>query len=212
MLKLDHIAIIAPSLEAGRAHVQERLGIDMPAGGKHPQMGTHNLLLRLGDDVFLEVIAADPAAASPPQPRWFGLDDSAAIQADWAAGRRLRAWVARTDDLDAVRRQHGAAFGEKTAISRGDLSWHFLVPGDGALPANGVLPSIMDWGPRGNPAPAMPNLGARLLSFVIEHPDPERVVALYAELDIDHPPEIRKGVQFRYRARIETPAGIRELF
>jgi len=212
MLKLDHLAIIAPSLEAGRAHVQERLGIDMPAGGKHPQMGTHNLLLRLGDDVFLEVIAADPAAASPPQPRWFGLDDSATVQADWAAERRLRTWVARTDDLDAVRRQHGPAFGEKAAISRGDLSWHFLVRGDGALPADGVAPSIMDWGARGNPASAMPDLGARLLSFGIEHPDPERVATLYAELGIANPPEIHKGTQFRYRARIETPGGIRELF
>ena len=53
-LALDHITIVAPTLEEGAGHVHDQIGIDMPAGGRHPEMGTHNLLLRLGDDVFLE--------------------------------------------------------------------------------------------------------------------------------------------------------------
>lgn len=44
MLKLDHLAIIAPSLEVGAEHVYEQLGISIPVGGKHREMGTHNLL------------------------------------------------------------------------------------------------------------------------------------------------------------------------
>ena len=65
MLKLDHLTIIAPSLDQGLAHVRQQLGADMPPGDKHPEMGTHNRLLRLGDDVFLELIAIDPDAAAP---------------------------------------------------------------------------------------------------------------------------------------------------
>jgi len=99
MLKLDHLAIIAPSLEVGADYVHDALGIDMPKGGKHPQMGTHNLLLRLGADVFLEVIAVDPEAERPRRRRWFGLDDLEAVQAAWDEGRRLRARVARTSDF-----------------------------------------------------------------------------------------------------------------
>ncbi len=69
MLQLDHLSIIAPSLADGVAHVRACLDIDVPYGRVHPDMGTHNHLLRLGDDVYLEIIAVDPersAAAAPP--------------------------------------------------------------------------------------------------------------------------------------------------
>lgn len=210
MPKLDHLTIIAPSLEAGAAHVRAQLGVDMPAGGKHPEMGTHNLLLRLGEAVFLEVIAVDPAARRPAGPRWFGLDGSDAVQAAWDDGRRLRGGVAQTGDLDAVLARHGAVLGKKTRITRGDRSWLFAVPADGALPGDGIAPSVMDWGARGSPAPAMADLGATL-SFHVEHPDPDRVTALYAGLGVVDAPEVRPGAQMRYRAVIRTPGGIKEL-
>jgi hypothetical protein len=210
-MELDHLVIIAPSLAEGAAHVRARLGIEMPAGGKHPQMGTHNLLLRLGEGVFLEVIAVDPEAERPGRPRWFGLDDAGAVRAAWAEGRRLRAWVARTDDLDAVLARHGALLGAKTRVSRGDRSWDFALRPDGALPADGALPPVIDWGPRGNPASAMPDLGATLVSFRIEHPEPARVAALHGALGIVDPPDVRPGPRLRYRAVIDTPGGVREL-
>jgi hypothetical protein len=210
-LTLDHLAIVAPSLEQGAAHVRQELGIDMPFGGKHPEMGTHNLLLRLGDGVFLEVIAVDPGAAVPARSRWFGLDDEQAIRAAWDDGRKLRGWVARTDDLDSVLGRFGDVIGRKTAVSRGDRRWFFAVLPDGTLPAGGALPPVIDWGPRGCPAPEMPDLGARLVSFEVEHPDPGRLTGLYEELGIIDPPQVRKGAQVRLRAMIDTPGGIREL-
>ena len=62
----------------GGDYVRSVLGVAPGPGGAHARMGTHNLLLRLGESVFLEVIAPDPAAAPPGRPRWFGLDDVAA--------------------------------------------------------------------------------------------------------------------------------------
>ena len=211
MLALDHLVVIAPSLAEGAAHVRARLGVDMQAGGRHPQMGTWNLLLRLGDDVFLEVIAVDPDAPRPDRPRWFGLDDIDAVRAAWADGRRLRAWVARTGELDAVLDRHGALLGEAMQVSRGDRSWRFALRADGSLPAEGAAPPVIDWGPRGNPAPAMPDPGARLRSFRISHPDPAGATALYDRLGLADPPVVVAGPQIRYRAIIETPGGIREL-
>ena len=141
MLRLDHLAIVAPSLREGVEHVRACLDLDIPYGGAHREMGTHNHLLRLGDESYLEVIAIDPEARPPLARRWFGLDDLQTVGADWEAGRRLRAWVARTDDLDAVVARHGQLLGRKISASRGDRSWLFALREDGALPAEGAAPA-----------------------------------------------------------------------
>ena len=79
MLTLDHLVVVAPDLAEGVAHVRDCLGLAMPEGGRHEAMGTRNHLLRLGDALFLEVIAVDPEAPAPPRARWFGLSDSQAL-------------------------------------------------------------------------------------------------------------------------------------
>src|SRR3954468_10110690 len=73
---LDHLTVAALTLEQGAAHIQRALGVKIPPGGSHPQMGTHNHLMLLGDGIFLELIAPDPAV-TPQRTRWFGLDDPA---------------------------------------------------------------------------------------------------------------------------------------
>ncbi|HXF52937.1 MAG TPA: VOC family protein [Hyphomicrobiaceae bacterium] len=40
MIRLDHIAVVAPDLGAGAAWVRKTLGIAMAPGGSHPEMGT----------------------------------------------------------------------------------------------------------------------------------------------------------------------------
>ena len=63
MLTLDHITIAALSLGEGVAFASAALGVSIPPGGAHVQMATHNHLVRLGDGLFLEIIAPDPSAA-----------------------------------------------------------------------------------------------------------------------------------------------------
>jgi hypothetical protein len=87
--KLDHLSIIAPTLEEGVKHVRESLDIDIPFGRKHVDMGTHNHLLSLGEGAYLEIIAVDLQATAPSLPRWFGLDDSSTVRKAWDQGRRL---------------------------------------------------------------------------------------------------------------------------
>ena len=211
MLNLDHLTIVAPSLEAGAAYVRAQLDIDMPLGGKHPEMGTHNLVLRLSDEVFMEVIAVDPDAERPKGPRWFGLDNADVVRSAWDDGRRLRGWVVKTDDLDTVLDRHGVLLGKKTRVSRGERSWLFSVPPDGSLPVDGIAPSVVDREGKPGAISALPKLGTNLLSFQIEHPDPDWVRELYATLGVVDPPEVLKGAQVSYRALIETPSGVKEL-
>src|SRR5258708_14883513 len=94
---LDHIVIVAPTLAAGAQYVRNELGVEPQQGGSHPRMGTHNLLLSLGESTYLEIIAADPAAPKPSRPRWFALD---ALSPD--SPPRLAAWVVRTQNIHAA--------------------------------------------------------------------------------------------------------------
>lgn len=207
----DHLVVVAPDLVEGVAHVRACLGIDMPEGGRHREMGTRNHLLRLSEATFLEVIAIDPDADPPQRARWFGLDDRTAVRADWDAGRRLRGYVARTDGLDGVLAMHRNLLGEPVTVSRNGLSWRFGLRSDGAWPAEGAAPCVIDWGPRGNPARAMPDLGATLDQVTLTHPDPLWVRSLHATLGLDGPFAVERGERLRFEARVATPQGMRIL-
>ncbi|WP_342105245.1 VOC family protein [Methylobacterium sp. SI9] len=211
MLTLDHLVVVAPDLAEGVAHVRDCLGLTMPEGGHHREMGTRNHLLRLGDALFLEVIAVDPEAPAPSRPRWFGLSDPARVRADWDAGRRLRGFVARTDDLDGVLAAHPDLLGQAATMTRGALSWRFGLRPDGAWPADGAAPCAMAWGQSGNPARTMPDLGARLEALVLTHPDPDAARQRHAALGLADPPVIVPGDGPRWTARITTPSGLRTL-
>jgi hypothetical protein len=208
MLKLDHLTIIAPTLVEGVAHVRVCLDLDVPFGQRHTYMGTHNHLLQLGDAVYLEIVALDPQGIDPGRRRWFGLDDQARVRRDWDAGRRLRGWVARVDGIDAVLAGREKIFGEKVALNS---AFDFSIPVDGSLPLDGAMPSIIDRRGKPRSMAAMADLGARFRYFSLEHPEPEKIAALYRELAIDRSPTVTRGPVLRYRAEIETPGGLREL-
>lgn len=211
MLKLDHITVIAPTLTEGVAHVRDCLDIDVPFGTRHHYMGTHNHRLQLGDSVYLEIVALDPEGIEPGRARWFGLDNQEKVRSDWKEGRRLRGWVAGTDAIDSVVSTRRAIFGDKVLLPTVNPTFAFAIPEDGSLPLDGAAPSIIDH--QGDPTSmaSIPDLGARLRSLALEHPNPAAIETLYRELSIDRPPAIVAGPTLRYRAQIETPAGLKEL-
>ena len=57
----------------------------------------------------------------------------------------------------------------------------------------------------------MPDRGAILRAFTLEHPDPNRVNDLYLRLGIVTPPNVQQDERPRLRATIETPGGVRDL-
>lgn len=211
MFALDHLVVIAPDLAEGVEHVRRSLGLDMPYGGRHPEMGTHNHVLRIGEDLFLEVIAVDQQAEAPEHARWFGLDDGPTVRRAWDEGLRLRSWVVRGPDLEIMRQAIPATPQDIVRVSRGDRRWQFCMPEDGALPAGGAAPYAIDWGSRRTPAPGMPSVALQLQSFVLEHPDPDAIRALYRRMRIQNPPRVVRGPRLRYRATLSGPDGEAEL-
>ena len=198
------MVVVAPDLATGVDHVRSQLGVAMPPGGAHPAMATHNHLMRLGDDAYMEVIAIDPDAAAPNRPRWFGLD------AQGGAPARLATWVARTDDLDGALAGGGAAFGPAIEMTRGALRWRITVPDDGGLLLGGAVPMLIEW-PGEPPLDTMADLGCRLVSLTVEHPAPDRVRAAWPPGPADARVALRAGPAVRLTADIETPTGTRRL-
>lgn len=211
MLALDHITVIAPTLADGVMHVRECLDIEVPYGTRHLYMGTHNHRLQLGDRVYLEIVARDPDGVDPGRARWFGIDDPHQVRADWRDGRRLRGWVANTLDMEAVAARHGALLGNVVPLPFDVPEFAFSIPPNGSLPLDGAAPSLIDHKGAPTSMDEIPDLGARLRKFILEHPDPDTVASLYRELSIENPPEIVRGDRLRYRALIDTPSGLREL-
>ena len=204
-LALDHLAVAAPSVEAGVAHVRSALGVDVPPGGAHPLMGTHNHLMRIGDACFLEIIAIDPDAPAPDRPRWFDLDRRG------DAPSRLEHWLLGTPDLDATLTEAGELGGEAIRQTRGTLSWRISVPGDGSLPMGGAFPSFLQWPVGPHPAERMADLGCRLVRLDVEHPEAGRIAGfLDGRLDDDRV-RVSQGTEARLRATFETPSGTRVL-
>jgi len=206
---IDHITITAPSLAAGADWVREVFGVSPQAGGEHPRMGTHNLLLRLGDALFLEVIAPNPSAPPPTRPRWFGLD-----ALDAAATPTLAAWVARTADIHASLAAASEPLGAVEPMSRGALDWLITIPADGSLPLQGAAPVLIEWQAEPHPAAGLADQGLALLRLDIFHPEPERVSRLLRSLALAAPVSVQAvppGGAPRLVAHIDTPQGPRVL-
>lgn len=202
-LILDHITVVARSLDEGVAHVCDALGINMPSGGAHPAMGTHNRLMALGPDFFLEVIAVDPDAPQPSRSRWFALDD-------FDSNPQLGTWVLSTPNIPETLAELPASVGQAVPITRDKLSWLISIPDDGSMPMSGAFPTMIEWS-EGTPAGRITDLGCRLHSLSIEHTDADRINTALDGQFVDQRVTVRNGLKKQITAEIETPTGLRVL-
>src|ERR1700693_2180602 len=86
---VDHVLLPVANLEEGARTLRERFGLHAIAGGRHPRVGTANMIVPLGRQ-YLELIAiADPQEAAacrlgrgnPPAPGEGGMVPRWGLQA-----------------------------------------------------------------------------------------------------------------------------------
>ena len=211
--ELDHIAIAAQSLEQGVAWLETVFGIQIPYGGEHPQMGTHNHIMQLGDGLYVEIICINPDAPAPNRPRWFNLDDPI-LQQQLAQQPRLLTWIVRNSDIKSCLALLSFDAGSVHQMRRGDLQWQITIPDDGSLPFDGLFPTLIQWPDIPHPSGKMPDLGCRLLSFDLYHPD---VAYFQSVLD---PLRLTTHIKFHdltgeetpyFQLQFQTPKGVVDL-
>jgi len=201
-MTLDHLVYGVPDLGQALEKIAGRLGHTPQPGGRHEGLGTHNAILPLAGEMYVELIARDPDAPEPNRPRPFGLDQ--------LEGPRLITWAVRSRSIEAdteAARKRGFDPGPVIAMSRraptGELlEWKLTLR---AKPfGDGLLPFVIDWGTTPHPA-ASQTEEVRLVEFSARHPEPQLIGdalgALGVELTVESAPE--PGLS----ARIRGPEG-----
>lgn len=212
---VDHLVVMAGSLDEGVAWCETVLGVTPGPGGRHAFMGTHNRLVNIAnapyERAYLEIIAIDPQAPAPGRRRWFDMDTPGLQQRIAAHGPQLTHVVARVPDVVSAAQawktlglDPGEILPASRMTPRGELRWKITVREDGARLFDGVLPTLIEWGPV-HPADDLPPSGVWLESLHARHPRHDALAAGYAAIALGdvaaHPGE--PGLS----ATLRTPQG-----
>ena len=202
--QIDHLVVVAHTLELGVQWCEATMGITPGPGGEHALYGTHNRLFKIATPAnplaYLEIIAVNPKAvrsANAPGKRWFDMDD-AALQAAVAKQPQLVHFVVGTDDIQAARTalkalgiDRGPAVQASRHSRRGLLQWQITVRDDGQRLFNGALPTLIQWGKQGaaeplrlHPRNSLPRSGATLHGIAITHPTADKLQKAYEAIGL----------------------------
>lgn len=58
----------------------------------------------------------------------------------------------------------------------------------------------------------MKDHGVNFLRFILSHPSPDEIVALYKTIGIENAPTVNLGEELRYSAELQTPRDLKTLF
>lgn len=205
MADIDHIVMGARTLEEGAAFIENLLGVKPQPGGKHEGAGTHNMLLGLGPDCYLEIIAPDPSQPEPAHPRLFDLDDPA-TKLMLEAEPRLLTWVARTPSMDAIMSRLGPRGGVVRDMKRGDLAWRFAVPPQ-RQDMDNLIPAMIEW--KGERAGRhLHDSHLRLTALEAEHPEADALRTALDERGLGEALKVKRGPHPRLIAHLRGKDGV----
>lgn len=180
-MPLDHILWATHDLDDGIAHFERLTGIRAARGGRHPGRGTHNALLALTQNSYLEIIAPDPSQS---------LDNNLGATIKALPSPGIFTFAVQCNDMPSL---VAAAKRAKIAIEGPDnwsreqpdgptLRWLLAFTND--TPFGRYVPFYIDWQKSPHPSTTTPG-GLQLLDFTIRHPEHAQLSALYAALNID---------------------------
>lgn len=204
MSSIDHFMIAANDLDRLAAHFTETTGVPVAPGGSHADLGTRNKLIATTSEIYLELIAPDPALAkcsdlreaiegieTPQLHRIIALSSLDRFPAIVEAYRRAGVPA----EVKPLSRQ--SASGEM-------LHWHLLMPA--GRNAYGVFaPLFIDWGTATHPSRSLPPAPCTVREVVARHTDPDAIRELWQSVGFDLP--LQQGQESSIVLTIDTPQG-----
>ena len=145
MHKLDHIVFGAYTLEEGTEFVENLLKAKLSDIGYHKDMGTHNRVIRISDEVYLEVVAIDPQLKNLKNKKWFNLDNFD-LQSKLKKSPQIIGYVIEINNINVLK-YYDSFFD----ASRANYRWKFAMPThdknilDSELIQTGTIPSLISW-------------------------------------------------------------------
>ena len=224
--QIDHLVIVAQSLEQGVQWCEATLGITPSPGGEHTLYGTHNRLFKVASPAnpmaYVEIIAINPAAVRPKRAcptRWFDMDQPA-LQKAVAKEPRLVHFVVNTPDIRAARMairmqgiDRGPAIAASRRTNRGTLNWQISVRADGQRLFDGCMPTLIQWGKpeatdplKLHPRNTLTRSGVTLQSLEVIHPSAAKLQAAYDAIELNRV-RVSEG-SANLKATLQTPKGV----
>jgi Glyoxalase-like domain len=203
---LDHLVYAAPDLDRAVEEIEQKTGVRPAYGGKHAGGLTHNALLSLGDEKYLEIIAPISVPPAPGVTLAFGLD---VVKAP-----RLITWSMKAPDMDErLKAARSAGYDPGNPVEGGRdlpdgrrLSWRVTLRPQ--LPGDGIVPFLTQWTSQPHPSSTSPP-GCEFVSLRGEHPEPASIEVMLNALSVDMP--VARGPAPRLIATLDTPNGRIEL-
>lgn len=202
--QIDHLVVVAKTLDQGVQWCESVFGIAPGPGGEHVLFGTHNRLFKIATPThplaYLEIIAVNAEAERPPKAagkRWFDMDDEP-LRAAVAVEPRLVHLVVSTSDIQGGRTalraldiERGPAVQASRHSRRGLLQWQISVRDDGQRLFDGALPTLIQWGKatdadplRLHPRNSLPRSGVSLQSITVTHPSADKLQLAYEAIGL----------------------------
>ena len=206
---LDHVILGCNDLDAGIGFVLERTGVRAAPGGIHPDRGTSNALLSLGESHYLEIMA--PTPNGKPVQAW------AARQLEILKGLtspRLMGWAVHPNDIDSLARKFresgievlGPWPGSRVRPDGRVISWKSFSLADDR---HSLLPFFIEWSADSvHPSSDAPS-GCHLEHFATAEPDTAALMKALRRIEVDAPIEHSDKPQLR--TRIVGPRGALEV-
>ena len=204
MRQIDHIVYTVPDLAAAMDWFEEISGIRPAFGGYHTTQGTKNAVVNLGNQRYLEILAADEENTAIQPPRWMGVD--------FLEQAQMTRWSLKSTNLPAdshtlkgydleMGRIEG---GQRKTTSGNLLTWEMIMPL--AAPQLEVMPFMTDWQNSAvHPTDTMSEQ-CQLIGMKFTHPTPDLLVPTLTKLALDL--DLTAGETISIKAIIQCPKGI----